>query len=248
MKSIYVFWMYLLICLIPSLPLSAQPQRAKSVAGKLADHLSDLKGIRYHYARELSYPSENYFSKAEADCYYEFDQDTALRFQLASKDVLQVFDGRDYYSFAHQQRTYEEHTAPKATFFGGLSFFYNSIPVLRSTMQTVLKDDSVILSAGDTIINNRRYELLGLTMSGKQISYAGVYTYLSKPVTIFYKILIDRDTWLPHQVIQRNSSSPGDFTRVTFTAIETAPQAPAEKTWRLSGYQALYHIKGAEKK
>lgn len=218
-------------------------QDAKALINKVAAKLSSFKSVRYHYSREMNYFKDNYFAKSHADCYLEFDGQMVSRFQLKSDNLLQVYNGENYFSLDYTDKTYQMTEHPKQQSFAGFSYFYNSIPSFRNMLSAVAADDSVTKTAGDTMINNAKYAVIKLSMQNKQIDYLGSYMHFTKQVTIFYTLLIDPKTWLPWQIIQRGNISPGDFTKVTYTDIQTTPAKPEASSWKLTNYTTEYKPK-----
>jgi thiol-disulfide isomerase/thioredoxin/outer membrane lipoprotein-sorting protein len=215
---------------------------------KVSDRLLSLNSVRYHYHREMNYFSDNYHSTAQADCYLEFQGREVKRFALTSENALQVFNGSEYFSLNKKESTYDLVRQPQQRLFTNFSYFYNSIPSFRSMLQLIIADDSISKTVSDTLINNQKYPLIGLAMQNKQIDYLGNYMHFTKSVTIYYKIVVDKKTLLPIQIIQRNSLNPADYTRVTYSAIQTSPQSPAIREWQLATYTPAYRPKKAEER
>jgi thiol-disulfide isomerase/thioredoxin len=209
----------------------------------VSEKLLSIQSLRYQYIREMNYFSENHFSKAEASCYLEFDGKTVSRFQLASETSLQVFSGTDYFTLRHTDKTYERTEHPVQQTFANLSYFYNALPAMRSVLGDVARDDSITKAIGDTIIQGKQYTLLILTMKNRSIGYLGSVTRFTRPVTLYYTLVIDPGTLLPLQVIQRNNISPNDFTRVTYTAIDTKAAPPQAGSWQYTSYLNEYAVK-----
>ncbi len=239
----------LTICIISLLSVQrvvASPIDTANILSKLTAKLMFIKTLRYHYAREFNYVKDNYFSKDEADCYMEFDGKQVSKFQLSSKNMMQIFNGTEYFSLSENDKTYELTTHPAQQTFSHFSYFYNSIQALRSILAGVSLDSSIIKTAGDTTISNKNYTVLKLTMQNKSIDYLGSAMHFTKQVTIFYTIIINPDTWFPVRIIQRNNLAPNDFTSVVYTAIEANVAKPDASTWLFTDYLNEYKPKQKE--
>ena len=235
------------ISLMPNKRIVASPVDTTVIISNLVAKLISIKTLRYHYARELNYVKDNYFSKSEADCYIEFDGNQVSRFQMCSKNSIQIFNGIDYFSLNKSDKTYELTTPATQQMFSNFSYFYNSIPALRSVLADIVLDKSIIKAASDTIILNKNYVVLKLAMQNKAIGYLGSTMHFTKQTTNYYTIIIDPNTWLPICIIQRDSLAPDDFANIVYTAIDTNAVKPEASTWLLSTYLNEYKLRQKEK-
>jgi len=221
-------------------------QDANYILNKVSSKLASLQSLKYHYKRELNYFKDNYFSKSESECYLEFNGKSISGFQFISKDVSQFFNGNEYFLLDHNKRTYELTPHPSQQMFTRLSYLYNAIPTLRNSLPGILSDDSIKKQAGDTSIGNKYFKLLKLSMKSKTIEYPTGLSSFSQPIEIYYTLIVDMATGMPLEVIQRNNINAKDFTRVTFTAIDTKPTRPKQSTWQFTSYLKDYKPKEKE--
>jgi thiol-disulfide isomerase/thioredoxin len=215
-------------------------ENAIQILTKTVTNLLAMQKVKYRYIREISYVADNYFSKDSADCYFEFDKNVASRFQLNSDNSLQVYNGSEYFSLDKQAKSYELHIQPKQKLFSNFSFFFNSIPALKNALPDVVNNDSVGKSAYDTIIANKAYKVLRLTLHNKVIGYLGGFEHITTKMDFYYDLILDPATYIPIQVIERNSLNKGDHTITTFKDFNTEPVIPGELSWYYSTYTKEY--------
>lgn len=213
---------------------------ANKILTETADKLLSIQTISYHYERDVSYPKENYHSKISAQCYLEFDKEKVSRFQLNSEPTLQIYNGTEYFSLNKKTKTYELNEQPEAKTFNSLSYFYNSIASFKNMLHQIIRDDSISKTTRDTVIASKPYHIVSLSMQNKGIDYLGGFRNFTTIMAMYYDIIIDPDTHLPYQIIERNSHEKTDITKVTYTDININPNIPQETSWYYSTYTKEY--------
>lgn len=243
MKIIQSLTVYILIAFVLVKTAAAQDTNdARKLLNTVSEKLLSFQSIRYHYTREMNYVSDNYFSKAEADCYFEFKGKQVTRFQLVSTGSTQTFNGKDYFSLNHNNNTYQLTENVKQGVFSSFSYLYNALPAMRSVLEDIVRNDSVSIQKGDTVIANRQFPWLRLTMKNRSIDYLGSVMRFTESVTIYYTLVIDPDSFLPVYILQRNDRRPDDYTKITYSAVDINAQQPQADSWELASYTNRYSL------
>lgn len=213
---------------------------AKQILNKVVASLSGLQKVKYRYTREISYVADNYYSKESADCYFEFEKNVTSRFQLNTDHSSQIYNGSEYFNLDKQAKSYELTVQPKQKLFSNFSFFFNSIPALKNALPDVVSDDSIGKSVSDTLIANKAYKVLNLTIHNKVIGYLGGFEHITTKMDFYYYLIIDPVSYLPLQIIERNNLNKADRTITKYENIDTGPAVPGELTWYYSTYTNEY--------
>jgi thiol-disulfide isomerase/thioredoxin len=214
---------------------------AKAVLIKLSDKLHHLGKISYHYRRTLSYPSEKYQAETSANIFLDYTvTDTVLGFhyQVNNESIGNVYNGSEQFELDKKGKTIVIHRQPAFQAFRFFSFFSNSIATLQKVLPEIISDASIEKSITDTA----SYYQLTLTLDKRTLNYLGGISTLTREGKIFYKILIDKKTSLPRQILQTNSVNT-DQAQTDFTDIAENGVVPTESSWYYSTYLPAYSIK-----
>lgn len=212
---------------------------AIAVINRTSETLNKLKSISYHSYREINNFKENYFAKNSGESYFEYDE-TAYgkvgKFQLSSPDLLQIYNGTEYFRLDHKNKTIAlARKSPKQ--LGGLSLLYNSITAIRLFLPQLIQDASIPKSLADTVIEGKAYDMIKFELHKKSMEYPNGTTSFDSEVTKYYKLIVDKTTFLPYMIFDGNSISKDQYyTKTIFTDINTAPQSPGTNTWYSSHY------------
>jgi thiol-disulfide isomerase/thioredoxin len=219
------------------------PNDAISALKMSGEKLNSLQQLSYTYHRAINNFKDNYFNKTSAKCYFDFTQSSATNpfiFQFISLDSRQTFNGTEYFFLNTQDKTIEIDEKPTASLFSNFSYFYNSIPTLRSLLVAIANNDSIPKSLGDTVIAERKYQVVNFSLKNKAMNFLS-YRKFSVELTISYQLLIDAKTLFPYQVIEHNSTSKDKYNTITtFTDINTKPSLPTANSWFYTTYQNDY--------
>lgn len=219
----------------------ASRSEAIRILSKTAQKLADQKATRYHQYREVSDSEVNYFASNAGDCYYEFDaagsNSLLARFQLQSKDMVQVYNGTEYFQLHETTKTYKVQKRKSLDAFQNLALLYNSIPTLRKALPTVVQDNTIPKTVRDTLIAGKPYYLVSFSLQNKRLDFPDGFSDFSIAITTFYNLVIDRHTFLPYMVLDSNSKSGTYFTKTVFTQLDITPAAPDALTWFYSSYK-----------
>jgi hypothetical protein len=86
-------------------------------------------------------------------------------------------------------------------------------------MTSVVADGSIHRALADTTIQNRSCYLVTLTMDKKVIERLGGFSPITLERKTIYKIIVDKKSCLPMQVIQSNNAN-NDLMRTVFTDLD----------------------------
>ena len=215
-----------------------------------ASKLNNLNSISYLYTREINNYQDNYFDKTSDSCYLDFGQsneENPLIFQFKGKEMIQIYNGSEYFVLDKKDKTIEVTNKPSLKTFSSLSCFYNSLPTLRKMMNTLAKDDSVEKTIRDTLVTGKPYKVINLILHNKTLDFSNGYKPFTIPLIINYKLLIDPENYLPYQIIETNNIDKDLYnTRTTFLNLKINPVRPDSLSWFYSSYRQTY--KFAEKK
>ncbi len=208
---------------------------------KVSQKLAAFKFITYNYQRSTHYYSEDYHSDVFDTVYIEFADESpgVSRFQVATPQSKIIYNGKENFfidrksqSIRIEQKRFEE--------FGYLSAFLNSLLTLRGALPLVSSDTSVKKSLSDTLISNKQYYSLSLTLVNKTLDGLGRFIPTTVSRSFVYKLIIDKQTLLPFQMIQTNDAEPKDYMVSTFTDIRNERQKHLTASWNYSYYAREY--------
>ncbi|MES2650399.1 MAG: TlpA disulfide reductase family protein [Bacteroidota bacterium] len=228
----------LMLFLFSILTASARKRdNVDEVLRKTSETINNLKTISYDSYREINNIKDNYFAKNSGSSYFEYNQKLEgkiSKFQLQSENALQIYNGTEYFSLNKKNKTYE---LEKVSELANLSLFYNSITTLRIALPLILEDKSVSKSLKDTLINDTNYHLIKFELKNKMIDFPMGFLNFDVQVTRYYQLIIDKNTYFPKIILERNSLLKDQYyTRTSFTNINTAPKALSESSWYYSSY------------
>ena len=213
---------------------------ATNVLKKTSEKLNSLKEVNYSYFRSINYFSEDYHSEAKGTTFVNFDNsDSSLgfKFQIESETSKFVFNGSEYFSLDKQNKTKTIKNNPNPKSFESIPFFFNSLITLKKSLPTIISDSEIQKNLSDTVINRKSYHLASFILENKTLSGFGNFSPITLKRQFLYKIVIDKNSYLPFQVIQTNNVEPKDYTLTAFKDITTTDNAPTELSWYYSTYK-----------
>ncbi|MDQ7947705.1 MAG: TlpA disulfide reductase family protein [Pedobacter sp.] len=218
---------------------------ADEVLQKTNEVLGNIKKISYDSYREINNFKDNYFSKNSGSTYFVYDNELdgkVAKFQLRSDQSLQVYNGSEYFRLDDKEHTYEMETSGVKK-LENLSLLYNSITTLRISLPLIQLDRSIPKSVKDTLIDNKTYHLLKFELHKKSISFPSGFNTFDSEVIRYYKVVIDKQTYLPYMIFDGNSISKDQYyTKTIFSNLNLQPHEPSDKSWFYSNYQG-YQMK-----
>ena len=231
----------------PCLLLFTGSPHAQNTLQKMTDCLIRLQAVRYHIHTEINNSKDNYHGDVKGDCFVTFRQDDIRRvasFRLQSDWGAVIYNGHDLFTLNEKDSTYEIRNHPEDKDFSHLSLFYHSLPTLRNMLPAIEHDDSITKTEGDTLINNKPYKTIRLSMH-RLLEYGDSHQPFTRNVTLFYTLVVDPASWLPYQIVERNNIDGDGYVAITsLTEINSRPALPAEWSWSLSAIQEKYHLAG----
>ncbi len=212
--------------------------KADSVLQKMSDKLNSLKNISYDYQLELNYSSENYHNKLAAYVYLDFkeaDKIIGFKYQIEGEITKEVFNGTEKFELNKKDKTIEINIQPQMKSFNGMTSFYNSIITFKNALPPIIANKTISRTLSDTTINNTPFYVVSFSFFKKSIDRFGGFDSITMNRSIIYKIIVDKKSDLPFQVIETNDVN-NDFKKTTFTNINTNAQQPSELSWYYSSY------------
>jgi thiol-disulfide isomerase/thioredoxin len=207
-----------------------------------------LQAVSYHSHTEINNSKDNYHGEIAGDCFVAFNGQDVRRvaaFRLLSDQAVLIYNGHDLITLNEKDSTYEMKSQPEDKDFSHLSLFYNSLQALRNMLPAIAANDSITKTEGDTLIANHPYKTIRLGMYKRSLEYGDSHQPLTSNITLYYTLVIDPASYLPYQIIERNSiDGDGYVTTTCFTAIDTLPTPPAALSWSMPDIQRKYHLAG----
>lgn len=214
-----------------------------SVMARVSRKLHTLKSIKYDDIRELNYPSENYHVVSTWASYYDFKSTDTLagfKYQIEDTASKRVFNGTEEFFLDKKARTMQIDDHPGKNNFRGLSFLYNSLVTLRNVFPILISDIAAVKTVSDTTIDRTSCILITADIGKRRIQNLGTgFDAMQTRNKFIYKIAVDKDTWLPLEVLQINDLN-NDLIKTTFKNIEIEPRGPEDLSWYYSTYTNEY--------
>ena len=246
MKLVFFFFLLLLVAGTngrDKIRYHSKAISADSILYLVSGHLNSLKNIRYELSRELNYASENYHNESKWMIYYDFqstDSISGLKYQVEDATQKLVFNGTEKIELDKKLKTIKIDDNPGKNAIGTYSAFYNSIITLKNILPLLIKEPGQAKTISDTLLNNSSCYLITINTNKKRIQNSGNgFDAMTTKSNFIYKIIIDKKSDLPLQVIQGNDIN-NDFIKSVFTEIVTNIAAPPELSWYYSTYAGEY--------
>lgn len=214
-------------------------ETAVKVFQQLLGKLNSYETMSYNYSRSLNYFSENYHRETDGNIYLDFsNKDTALgfRYQAENKQLKSVYNGAETFYLDKDDTTIKVSFKAQIGHFESLPVFTNSIITLKNALPKIITDDEVKKSLADTTINAKSYHLASFILQNKTLNNLGAYSPISLKRNFLYKIVIDKISFLPLQVIQTNSAEPKDYILTSFSNLHPEINQLPESSWYYSTY------------
>jgi len=212
---------------------------ANEILKTLSAKLNSPSNISYDYYRSINYFSENYHNETSGTTYLDFiSNDSILRFkyQLENDQSKMIYNGAESFYLNKKEKTIKITNKPKLSDFSSLSFFVNSIITLKNALPEIIGDKEITKALSDTIISDKNYFLVTLLVKNKSLNGLGTFTPVTLKRNYIYKIIIDKDTYLPMQVIQTNNVEPKDYVLTSFANFKLDNNKPSDNSWYYSSY------------
>lgn len=241
MKYITLYFSILLATTFtpPANDSTTDNETASSILQKTYDKLSKFRTLKYDYYREINYKSEDY--KAEYSCtkFLDFqnkDSIIGFTFQLDNEQTRLVYNGKEYFTLDKNKKSLTLNTNPAYKDFTSLSAFLNSIFTLKQAIPSIISDNEIKKTLKDTTIHSINYYLVTLTSRNKVLSSFGKFESTAIKRDFYYKIFIDKKTFLPQKLLQTNNAEPNDFILTDYKNISFNIPRLTELSWYYSSY------------
>ena len=216
-----------------------QANTPEQVLQLLLNKLNSVNSIKYDYRRNVNYVSEKYQNELLGTTYIDFrSADTLIgfHFQFLSTQSKVIYGGENLLSMQEEEKKMIVNKQPKINDFTSFSFFYNSLITLKNSLNTIIPNKEIHKTLADTNMNGKHYYAINLKLNSMVIKNLGSISNLSTQRYITYKVIIDKATCLPFQIIQTNSVELNDYVLTTFSNYEINSYSPAEVTWLYINY------------
>jgi thiol-disulfide isomerase/thioredoxin len=221
---------------------------ATPVLQKVMNRLKSLKSVSYNYKRIVDYPGEGYHDEFSVDSYLDFNssaQVIGLRCQFSNSGMLIVYNGSEMFYCKKKEKTITTDNSPDINYFKNMSSFLNSPVTLKNALPGIIADKSIPKLLSDTTIDHKTFYVANIILTNETLNSLGDYVKTTKDLKFSYKLIIDKTTYMPIEVLQRTLSS-GDKNQTLFTDINFSPAERPEKSWYSSSYEN-YTLKKDEK-
>jgi thiol-disulfide isomerase/thioredoxin len=151
-----------------------------------------------------------------------------------------VYNGKDNFLLNKKNNTIKIYAKNVLNDFTSLSAFFNSIITLKNAIPLIINDAEIEKYINDTSVATKQYHVITLILKDKGIGSFGKFQSTSIKRNFFYKILIEKNTYLPFKIIQTNNAKPDDFAMTTFENIIYNAQNLPELSWYYSTYLNEY--------
>lgn len=238
MRFIITFFLTLLATFCIAQPTKSDNE-ATEVFQKLLNKLLGYETMSYRYYRSINYLSENYRSETEGNTFLDFRiQDTTLgfRYQAENKDYKSVYNGAETFYLNKVDTTIKISFKTQLGHMESLPLFANSIVTLKKALPKIIADKQVTKMLTDTIIENKKYYSASFILQNKTLSYLGNFSPVTFKRNFQYKIIIDKATFLPLQIIQTNNAEPKDYMLTSFSDLKADISQLHETSWYYSTY------------
>jgi thiol-disulfide isomerase/thioredoxin len=247
-RSILLIAGMLIITLFGSSKKDEAVADATPVLQKVLQRLNSLKAISYSYKRILDYPGEGYHNELTVDTYLDFTttaQAIGLRCQFSNPDMLMVYNGSEMFYCYKKGKTIEVNYSPGVNAFKNTSSFFNSPVTLKNVLPAIIADKSIPKLLADTTIGDKSFYVADVILTNETLNSLGDYVKTTKDLKFSYKLIIDKITYMPVEVLQHTLNTK-DINRTVFTSINFSPAERPETSWYSSSYES-YTLKKDEK-
>jgi thiol-disulfide isomerase/thioredoxin len=251
MKYITLYFSFLLTtAFIPTVNESiTHNETANSVLQKTYDKLSIIQTLKYDYYREINYKSEDYRAEYACTKFLDFqnkDSIIGFTFQLDNEQSKQVYNGKENFILDKKKKSLNLNSKSTYRDFTSLSAFLNSILTLKQAIPSIISDNEIEKTLKDTTIQNIDYYLVTLTSRNKVLSSFGKFESITIKRDFYYKLFIDKSSFIPQKIIQTNNAEPNDFMLTDFKNISFDIPRLTELSWYYSSYLNDFKILNAK--
>lgn len=223
---------------------------AEKILQQLSDKLNSCQTISYQYFRGSHYFSEDYHNETAASTFIDFQStDTILgfKFQFDTEEQGFIFNGTESFQLNKKEKTLKTNNKPTLDDFASTSFWVNSLVTLEKVLPVLIADKTLEKTLADTLIGPKHFHLISFVLQNKTISGLGSFSPITLKRAFLYRLILDKETLLPLQVIQTNDAEPADYMLTAFSDVQINGAAPTELSWYPSTYSKTYQPAPDEK-
>jgi len=216
---------------------------ADQLLQQLSDKLNNCQTISYHYFRGNHYFSEDYHYETAANTFIDFQSENTIlgfKFQLENEEVGLIYNGTESFQLNKKEKTLKTNNKPSLDDFASTSFWVNSLVTLQKVLPVLIADKTLEKTLADTLIGLKHFHLLSFVLQNKTISGLGSFSPITLKRAFLYRLILDKETLLPLQVIQTNDAAPADYMLTSFSDVQINGAAPTELSWYPSTYSNTY--------
>ena len=209
---------------------------------KVSDKLNSYTTISYNYFRSINYFSESYHSELTEATFLDFQSSDSIlgfKYQVENEHYKLVYNGAESFLLNRKEKSIRVNYKPTLNDFASLSFLVNSIVTLKRVLPGLITDKNVVKTLTDTIIGNISFYLVSFVLHDKTNDGLGSFSVTTVKRDFLYRVIIDKETFLPFQVIQTNNVEPKDYMLTSFSNISSG-DVPSELSWYYSTYGKDY--------
>jgi len=215
---------------------------AGQVLYKTLDKLKGLRTLSYTYTRIIDYPGEAYHDETTINAYLDFNpaaQVIGLRYQFSNDKFLAIYNGSESFYCNKKGKTIAVNYSPTLETFKNSSGLFNSYITLKNALPGIINDSAVPKMLYDTTITGRVFYVADITLKNKTLNSLGDYVPTTMELKFSYKLIIDKITFMPVEIIQHTLSNQ-DITKTKFSDINFAPASKTDNSWYSSSYENSY--------
>lgn len=216
----------------------------------LSEKLNNISSIQYKHKRKLNYPSTAFFNELSGEVYLDFTSDDKVlgtRYYFRGGYLILAFNGSESFICNDVDQSIVINRSPATEYMETLSFLNHSVFSLKKALTWIIEDKTLHKQLSDTIVENKKYDLVSFILTKSIINTLGERTPITNNINITYKILIDRNTYLPAALLQCNNRN-SDFLMTTFNDIEVNATLERESLLYYSSYLNRYKEKIDQKR
>jgi thiol-disulfide isomerase/thioredoxin len=223
--------------------VSADPNRsADEVLKKMSDKLNSIRCIQYKHRRELNYPSKSFYNELNGKVYLDFtspDKVIGTRYFFEGDNLILAFNGSESFICQSKNHSIDVNRNPEFKNMRDLSFLNHSILSLKKSLPWIIADQTIPKITRDTTLGGRSCFKIIFTLKNKVIGTLGEQSPLTDTININYSILVDKNNYLPIEIIQTNGENQ-DLLKTDFTEIEINKELEDESILYYTSYLDKY--------
>lgn len=159
-----------------------------------------------------------------------------FKYQLENDQYKMIYNSAESFYLNKKEKTVKVIDKPKLSDFSSLSFFVNSIVTLKKSLPEIITDKEILKNVTDTSISGKNFYLLSFVLQDKLLNGLGTFAAVTLKRNFIYKVVVDKETYLPLHVIQTNNIEPKDFMLTSFSNFKINSYDPLENSWYYSTY------------